>query len=119
MRTIRKWARDLRPVARLHGLGQAMRDWMEGTPDGLPIPPARLRYLVSGDPNDSRLSFFEMGSLCARRIGESLKKADVEIESFDAILDFGCGCGRTIRHFRNLKKTKLFGTDYNPKLIDW
>ena len=50
---------------------------------------------------------------------EALKKTGVEIDSFDAILDFGCGCGRTIRHFRTLKKAKLYGTDYNPKLIDW
>jgi len=60
-----------------------------------------------------------MGTLCAQRIVETLNKNDVEIENLDAILDFGCGCGRTIRHFRNLKNTKLYGTDYNPKLIDW
>ena len=94
-------------------------DPRSGTPDGLPIPPAELRYLVSGDPNDTASSFFDMGSLCARRIVESLNKADVEIDSFDAILDFGCGCGRTIRHFRTLGKAKLYGTDYNPTLIDW
>jgi SAM-dependent methyltransferase len=92
---------------------------MEGTPDGLPIPPVTLRYLVSGDRNDTKASFFEMGRLCAQRIVETLKKSGAEIESFDAILDFGCGCGRTIRHFRTLKKTKLYGTDYNPKLVDW
>ncbi len=88
-------------------------------PDGLPIPPQELRHLVSGDPNDTESSFFDMGRHCAQRIVKALKKAEVEIDSFDAILDFGCGCGRTIRHFGTLKKAKLYGTDYNPKLIDW
>ncbi|MGC2627712.1 MAG: class I SAM-dependent methyltransferase [Candidatus Udaeobacter sp.] len=88
-------------------------------PDGLPIPPQELRHLVSGDPNDTKSSFFDMGRHCTQRIVEALKKTEVEIDSFDAILDFGCGCGRTIRHFGTLKKAKLYGTDYNPKLIDW
>jgi len=103
----------------VHLLGQSIRDWIQGTPDGLPIPPAELRSLVSGDPNDTRSSFFEMGSLCAQRIRQALEKTGVEIDRFDAILDFGCGCGRTIRHFRTLPKTQLYGTDYNPKLVAW
>lgn len=115
MQSVRKILRDLRK--RLPS--QAIRDWMEGTPDGLPFPPVELRYLISGNRNDTKASFFEMGKLCAQRITEALKKTDAEIESFDAILDFGCGCGRTIRHFRTLKTTKLHGTDYNPKLVDW
>jgi SAM-dependent methyltransferase len=119
MQTMKKILRDLRVVARLHLLSQSVRDWMQGTPDGLPIPPQELRHLVSGDPNETKSSFFDMGRHCAQRIVEALKKIEVEIDSFDAILDFGCGCGRTIRHFGTLKKAKLYGTDYNPKLIDW
>ena len=104
--------------ARLHRLRQAVRDWMmQG--DGLPIPPQELRSLVSGDPNDTKSSFFNIGRACAEQIVEALKKTGVEIDSFDAILDFGCGCGRTIRHFQTLEKPTLYGTDYNPKLIDW
>lgn len=116
---MKKILRDLRAGARLHPLAEAIRDRIKGTPDGLPVPPAVLRSLVSGDPNDTRASFFEMGGLCAQSIKEALEKTGVEIESFDAILDFGCGCGRTIRHFRTLPKTQLYGTDYNPKLVDW
>ena len=117
MRAVKKILGSLRAAARRHGLSQAVREWMQG--DGLPIPPQELRYLVSGDPKDTKSSFFSMGGLCAQRIVEALKKTGVEIDSLDAILDFGCGCGRTIRHFRTLKKAKLYGTDINPKLIDW
>jgi len=92
---VKKILRDPRAVAvaRLHRLRQAAGYWMEN--DGLPIPPQELRWLVSGDPNDSKSSFSNMGRLCTQRIVEALKKTGVEIDSFDAVLDFGCGCGRT------------------------
>src|SRR5215475_12386349 len=35
------------------------------------------------------------------------------------MLDFGCGCGRIIRHWRALSGPELYGIDYNPLLIDW
>ncbi|MES2767131.1 MAG: class I SAM-dependent methyltransferase, partial [Bacteroidota bacterium] len=48
-----------------------------------------------------------------------LRSAGIEPESFNNILDFGCGCGRMIRHVKVLKSAKLFGCDYNSELIDW
>jgi SAM-dependent methyltransferase len=48
-----------------------------------------------------------------------LKKQGVDIDDLEAILDFGCGCGRVIRHFHSLKRARLYGTDYNVKLIEW
>jgi len=119
MRKARKILEGLQKAIRLHPRSQAFRDWRYGRPDGLPIPPRELRFLVSGDRNDSASSFFNMGQLCAQRIVGALKKADVDIKTFDAILDFGCGCGRTIRHFETLKRTELYGTDYNSKLVAW
>jgi SAM-dependent methyltransferase len=86
--------------------------------DGFPVPPADLRHLVT-DEYHYIPSFFDVGALCARRIVESLRKHGVEMDQFRAVLDFGCGCGRTIRHFRFLGKERLYGTDYNPRLIDW
>jgi SAM-dependent methyltransferase len=88
-------------------------------PDGLPVPPEELRFLVSGIPGYPVADFLSMGKLCAGRIQEGLRKHGVDVASLGAILDFGCGCGRTIRQFANLNGTKVYGTDYNPLLIRW
>ena len=36
-----------------------------------------------------------------------------------SILDFGCGCGRVTRYWQGVTAARVFGTDYNPTLIDW
>jgi SAM-dependent methyltransferase len=74
---------------------------------------------VSGDPRDTVSSFLHMGSWCAGRIVETLRKNGTDIQRLRAILDFGCGCGRTIRHFRSLTPAELYGSDCNPAQIDW
>lgn len=36
------------------------------------------------------------------------------------MLDFGCGCGRFIRHFRALSDVvEIHGTDIDPEMIEW
>jgi SAM-dependent methyltransferase len=35
------------------------------------------------------------------------------------VLDFGCGCGRVLRHWSNLPDTRVHGSDFNPYMIDW
>jgi SAM-dependent methyltransferase len=34
------------------------------------------------------------------------------------VLDFGCGCGRTVRHWYG-QDLDLHGCDYNPRLVAW
>lgn len=89
----------------------------EGKRDNLPLPPAELIYLVSGQ-HDTEV-FYTRGVEGAQSIRDALKKNGVDIENFGAILDFGCGCGRVLRQWSSLKKTRVFGTDYNKSLIAW
>jgi SAM-dependent methyltransferase len=88
-------------------------------PDGLPLPTPELHFLVSGNRNLDASSFWQIGSGCAAMMVALLKKHAVPMDDLDAILDFGCGCGRMIRHFHSLQKTRVYGTDYNLELIDW
>ena len=91
---------------------------IKGAPDGLPIPPAHLRYLVIGTTSIS--TFLDSGKIHADElIQETLKKNNFSIVGFQNVLDFGCGCGRIIRYWKYLENTNLYGVDFNPKLIDW
>jgi hypothetical protein len=88
-----------------------------GATDGFPIPSSKMLYYVNGSP-DVRW-FLQTGYLAAQSLVLALKDSDLNIKNFDSILDFGCGCGRVIRHLSFLKNSKLYGTDYNPILIKW
>lgn len=84
---------------------------------GLPIPSGELIYLVAG--TDDVSWFLHSGAMAADSIRGILNKNHMALESFDSILDFGCGVGRVVRHWTELKQTSVCGTDYNPDLIAW
>ena len=94
-----------------------------GAPDGLPIPPLKLRALIWG-PNADLRTFFR-GRDDWKRIPDLLtllRRNGVRLEKLQAILDFGCGCGRDLRQFYRLDSAltaRLYGTDINQEQIDW
>lgn len=90
---------------------------LAGVGDGLPIPPARLIFLVTISREISW--FLHSGSMSYSSLCYALQRNGVQPEGLKAILDFGCGCGRVLRHWKPSKGTRLYGTDYNPKLIAW
>jgi len=89
---------------------------INGAPDGLPIPPLKLRKLIWSATADIRV-FLDKGQ--AEFLLDVLNRRGANIDDFQAILDFGCGAGRVIRHFHHLTKAKLYGTDINADQIDW
>lgn len=91
--------------------------WLRGAKDGLPVPPVYLIYLTINNP--SVFDYFRGGDITHKSILRLFSRNHIGPENFSAILDFGCGCGRVIREFANLKSTELYGSDYNPKLIKW
>jgi SAM-dependent methyltransferase len=89
----------------------------EDMADGLPFPPVKLVYLVT---NTYRYDwFYKSGHLGKESIKSILQKNNFDINKFESILDFGCGCGRMMRQWKTLNGPKLFGTDYNPLLVSW
>jgi SAM-dependent methyltransferase len=86
--------------------------------DGLPLPPPRLRDRVHGAMD--RASFLSVGATCARDLAALLRQQGRELTSFERVLDFGCGCGRTLRCFKERPAgQQLFGTDIDPQSIGW
>jgi SAM-dependent methyltransferase len=87
-------------------------------PDGLPLPPARMRAQVG--PHHADAAFFlASGKHNADLIRNVLREEGSPVEEFDTLLDWGCGCGRVLRHWSDLTRTRVVGCDINPTMVEW
>ncbi len=82
----------------------------------IPLPPDVLRLMVAG--TDDAEWFVTAGQRAAESLTSLLAKNGIAIDTCDRILDFGCGCGRVIRHLRHLP-AELHGCDSNPVAMEW
>ncbi len=91
----------------------------EGPPSagGYPVPPAKLRILVSSTPDPE--FFLDTGRRQADLFRSMLERNGGALEDAGAILDFGCGCGRVTRWWAGLEGPAIFGCDPNRELIAW
>jgi SAM-dependent methyltransferase len=80
------------------------------------MPPIEMRKLSSGVERAG--VFDEKGSATYRWLEEALARHSCKLESFDDVLDFGCGAGRVLRYLPELPGT-LRGLDVNPYLVNW
>jgi SAM-dependent methyltransferase len=86
-------------------------------PDGLPLPPAKLRVLVSGTPDPT--FFLETGRRQATFVRGMLERNGGSLDPGSAVLDFGCGCGRLARWWAEGTRASLYGCDPNRELVAW
>ena len=111
------WLQALRHKAARLRARVAARLRVQYDENGVRIPPPHLLFLVSGRHDVEW--FIGSGKIGAESLRDILLKNDVDIAGFAAILDFGCGVGRVLRHLPGLAGARLFGCDYNRKLISW
>ena len=105
----------------------AVRDRLSRKPpptDGLPLPPASLRINVGavarrGAEAASAEYFLEKGAHAAALLDQLLRRAGSSLGDCEAVLDFGCGCGRVTRHLCRLPLTRLVGCDIDAAAIEW
>ena len=82
------------------------------------LPPAELRYRVSSSPDAE--NFVAIGKTCANDIQSALQRVGHDVATFRRILDFGCGCGRTLVHLKDLAPEAQFdGADIDANAIQW
>jgi SAM-dependent methyltransferase len=105
------------PAVRLYETALAAKSSLFGDAaredDGLPLPPARMRAQVGPLHADARF-FLESG-----RHNAELLRSVVPLDEVGALLDWGCGCGRVLRHWRQLEHTRVHGCDINPRMVAW
>lgn len=73
---------------------------------------------VAGTPSISW--FLHSGAVALACLREALSRHGRELEACQEILDFGCGCGRVLRHLEPLaSRTRICGVDINSASIAW
>jgi SAM-dependent methyltransferase len=97
-----------------HDMAARVTGRLKGEPA---IPPGKLIYLVAG--HKSAKKFLAGGRSASDTIRSVLQKNGLRIEQFGAVLDFGCGVGRIMRHWNATQGPAWHGTDYNADLIAW
>ena len=84
----------------------------------IPYPPAKLRWRVHGD--FGLQGFVDIGQKNGSDIIDALARNDKRLADFNNILDFGCGCGRVIRHLhRQSQASQFIGTDIDHEAVSW
>jgi SAM-dependent methyltransferase len=90
------------------------QDWLGGGA----APPAMLRFRVS--ESTSVEEFHSVGRNTVLAIEQALEAAGRPLATFGAVLDFGCGCGRTLSWMaRAAPGLKLHGTDVDGEAVAW
>jgi SAM-dependent methyltransferase len=88
------------------------------TDDGLPLPPASLRAQIG--PRHADAAFFlRSGRQHAELVRDVLREQGTEMDDLGTLLDWGCGCGRVLRQWSALPRTRVVGCDINPKMVEW
>ena len=111
-----------RPAVRAYETALALKSTLGETDarpeDGLPLPPARMRTQI-GPLHAYARFFFESGRHNAEAVRSLLADNGTDVERCGALLDWGCGCGRVLRHWSRLRETKVHGCDITPKMVAW
>lgn len=104
--------------------GRAMADFIVELADAdtprvdLPLPPAELRYRVGG--SDTAEGFEAGGHLHAQAFRRALESIGHTYGDFSQIYDFGCGCGRIMRHLLpQAPGARFYGSDIDEEAIAW
>ena len=85
---------------------------------GIPLPPAHLRIRVAGTDNAER--FVKTGGLSLDDLSRGLAAIGRSIEDFNDVLDWGCGCGRILRHLPQPRAPRrIYGFDIDREAIAW
>lgn len=103
-------------VYALHDLADAQSRRF-GAPDNLPIPAPEMMALTTS-VYDAR-HFFESGKQGAEAVTRIFRTTGRDPNRADSLLDYGCGCGRILRHWQAADTRFIAGTDYNPFFVDF
>jgi SAM-dependent methyltransferase len=98
---------------------------LELADDRPPIPPADLILRVAlpfgAEDIEAARGAFDLEGLNHLRLYErALGAVGSSFADFERLLEFGCGCGRFLRHLGSLAdRVEIHGTDIDAEMIEW
>lgn len=111
-------ARSTRPEAETAMVAnESSVDPARSAPSSPAWPGEELVSRVAGGTD--RESFFESGRQSVRDIEAVLAVKGRALDSYERILDFGCGCGRILLWLEHLAGRSLHGVDIDGRAIVW
>jgi SAM-dependent methyltransferase len=99
------------PAFRAYEIAVALRPARVRSVEGPPLPPRRLMVRVAGTADADW--FLRSGRAAYDAIAAHVPLAEVE-----AVLDFGCGCGRVLRYWQG-QDGLVAGSDRDTGAVDW
>lgn len=90
---------------------------LETAPDGLPVPPPLLRVQNINSPDLD--FFFARGERTAKAISDAGARHGLPMSDLNRLLDFGCGCGRVLRHWNAYPGVEPWGSDLSEAATSW
>ena len=82
-----------------------------------PVPPPHLRHRVNG--SEDLLAFLHIGQTIASELHAAITYR-IALDPSHQVLDFGCGCGRVLRHIQpHVNRAALHGSDVDAEAISW
>ena len=84
----------------------------------IPLPPPHLRYKVAGTEDADW--FTHSGRLSLADLSRALAAIGRSFEQFEDVLEWGCGCGRILRHLPPPPAPgRIHGFDIDQEAISW
>ncbi|MBZ5594526.1 MAG: class I SAM-dependent methyltransferase [Acidobacteriia bacterium] len=84
----------------------------------VPVPPAIQRFRVSESLSVGE--FLTVGEGCANLVQQHVDEMGIDLCNGGRVLDFGCGCGRTIRWFLSgAGDAEFHGVDVDADAVAW
>ena len=82
------------------------------------LPPAMLRFRISESISPDE--FLRIGRACSRMIADRIAESGLTLAPGDRVLDFGCGCGRTLLWLiPDNPQVEFYGVDIDDEAIRW
>jgi SAM-dependent methyltransferase len=104
--------------ARYRLLARQVSERSEPGDDGYPVPPPLLLVGITGEPKSAEW-YLESGRGDLDAIERLLADHGISAASLDAVLDFGCGCGRISRRWRRFDNVGIHGCDHDQAMVAW